>query len=60
MNFSSRLIEDAVNEFSSLPGVGKKTALRFVLHLLKQDKDSVDTKILLIILEMLLFVFAMN
>lgn len=42
MNFPSRLIEDAVNEFSSLPGVGKKTALRFVLHLLKQDKGSVN------------------
>ncbi len=35
MNFSSKLIEDAVNEFSKLPGVGKRTALRFVLHLLK-------------------------
>ena len=36
MNFSSRLIEQAVDEFSRLPGIGKKTALRFVLHLLKQ------------------------
>jgi recombination protein RecR len=37
MQFSSSLLEDAVNEFSKLPGVGKKTALRLVLHLLKQD-----------------------
>ena len=39
MNFSSKLIEEAVNAFSSLPGVGKKSALRLVLHLMKQDKD---------------------
>jgi recombination protein RecR len=37
MNFPSRLIEDAVNEISKLPGIGKKTALRLVLHLLKQE-----------------------
>jgi recombination protein RecR len=42
MNFSSKLIEDAVNEFSKLPGVGKRTALRFVLHLMKQSPDEVD------------------
>lgn len=42
MNFPSKLIEDAVNEFSGLPGVGKKTALRFVLHLLKQDISEVN------------------
>lgn len=36
MNFSSKLIEEAVEAFSSLPGIGKKTALRLVLHLLKQ------------------------
>lgn len=41
MGFSSKLIEKAVDEFSQLPGVGKKTALRFVLHLLKQDEDDV-------------------
>ena len=41
-NFSSKLIEDAVNEFASLPGVGKKTALRFVLHLLKKDNAEVE------------------
>lgn len=42
MIFSSRLIEDAVNAFSSLPGIGKKTALRMVLHLLKQDSEKVQ------------------
>lgn len=41
MNFSSKLIEEAVNEFSKLPGVGKRTALRFVLHLMKQDQAAV-------------------
>ena len=41
LNFSSRLLENAVNEFSKLPGIGKKTALRLVLHLLKQDKAGV-------------------
>lgn len=39
MIFPSKLIEEAVNEFSKLPGVGKKTALRLVLHLLKEDND---------------------
>jgi recombination protein RecR len=39
MEFSSKLIESAVNEFSKLPGIGKKTALRLVLHLLKQDEN---------------------
>lgn len=42
MNFSSKLIEEAVNEFSKLPGVGKRTALRFVLHLMKQNKTDVE------------------
>ena len=42
MNFSSKLIEEAVNEFSKLPGVGKRTALRFVLHLMKLNKNEVD------------------
>jgi recombination protein RecR len=41
MNFSSALLENAVNEFSKLPGIGKKTALRLVLHLLKQDEKQV-------------------
>ncbi|MEQ1745093.1 MAG: recombination mediator RecR [Saprospiraceae bacterium] len=39
MNFSSRLIEKAVEAFATLPGIGRKTALRLVLHLLKQDKS---------------------
>jgi recombination protein RecR len=42
MIFSSRLIEDAVAEFSKLPGIGKKSALRMVLHLLKQETADVD------------------
>jgi recombination protein RecR len=42
MNFSSKLIEEAVNEFSSLPGIGKKTALRLVLHLLKREPHEVQ------------------
>ncbi len=37
MQFPSRLIEHAVEEISKLPGIGKKTALRLVLHLLKND-----------------------
>ena len=40
MDYSSKWIEKAVEQFSILPGVGKKTALRFVLHLLKKDKSS--------------------
>lgn len=42
MNFSSKLLENAVAEFAKLPGVGQKTALRLVLHLLNQDKQEVD------------------
>ncbi|HEX6181330.1 MAG TPA: recombination mediator RecR [Chitinophagaceae bacterium] len=42
MQFSSSLLENAVNEFSKLPGIGKKTALRLVLHLLKHDIDEVN------------------
>ncbi len=38
MEFSSKLLEKAVNEMSQLPGVGKRTALRLVLHLLRQPK----------------------
>ena len=38
MNFPSKLIEDAVTEISRLPGIGKKTALRLALHLLKQHE----------------------
>jgi len=40
MQFSSALLEKAVEEFARLPGIGKKTALRLVLHLLKQDPAS--------------------
>ena len=39
MNFSSKLIEDAVKAFRSLPGIGNKTALRLVLHMLNQDDE---------------------
>lgn len=42
MQFSSSLLENAVNEFAKLPGIGKKTALRLVLHLLKEDTDNVQ------------------
>lgn len=42
MNFSSKLLENAVAEFSKLPGIGQKTALRLVLHLLNQDKPDVE------------------
>ena len=37
--FASRLLENAVSEFAQLPGIGRKTALRLVLYLLKQNKD---------------------
>lgn len=39
MNFSSKLLENAVNEVSQLPGIGKRTALRLILHLLKRPKE---------------------
>ncbi len=41
MQFSSQLLENAVNEFAKLPGIGKKTALRLVLHLIKQEENEV-------------------
>ena len=40
--FPSRLLENAVNEFAKLPGIGRKSALRLVLHLLKQDPLEVE------------------
>jgi len=40
--FPSRLLENAVNEFAKLPGIGRKSALRLVLHLLKQDLQDVE------------------
>ena len=42
MDFPSKLIENAANQLSKLPGIGKKTALRLVLHLIKQEKISVE------------------
>ena len=39
MEFSSKLLENAVNEMSQLPGIGKRTALRLVLHLLRQPTE---------------------
>lgn len=42
MQFSSALLENAVNEFARLPGIGKKTALRLVLHLLRQENENVQ------------------
>ena len=41
MIFSSSLLENAVTEFAKLPGIGKKTALRLVLHLIKQEANAV-------------------
>lgn len=42
MVFSSSLLENAVNEFAKLPGIGRKTALRLVLHLIQQDAKVVE------------------
>jgi recombination protein RecR len=39
--FPSRLLENAVNEFASLPGVGRKTAFRLVMNLLRRDSEEV-------------------
>lgn len=41
-NYSSALLEKAVEEFASLPGVGRKSALRLALHLLKQPRENVE------------------
>ena len=41
-SFPSKLLEKAVNQFASLPGIGRKTALRLVLHLLNQSHDDVE------------------
>ena len=40
MEYPSKLLENAVNEISQLPGIGKRTALRLALHLLKQPKEN--------------------
>ena len=42
MDYPSKLVEDAVEQFSKLPGLGKKTALRFVLNILKMNKQEVS------------------
>ena len=42
MNFPSKLVENAVTQLSSLPGIGKKSALRLVLHMLKQEKYNIN------------------
>ena len=42
MEFSSKLLEKAVNEMAQLPGIGKRTALRLVLHLLKQPEERTE------------------
>lgn len=42
MEFTSKLVEQAVGHFANLPGVGKKSALRYVLHLIKQDEQEVN------------------
>ena len=39
--YSSKLLDDAVGQFAKLPGIGKKTALRLVLHLLREEKEEV-------------------
>jgi recombination protein RecR len=41
--FSSALLENAVQEFAKLPGIGRKTALRLVLHMLKKEKSEVES-----------------
>jgi len=43
VEFPSKLIEDAVNEVAKLPGIGKKTALRLVLHLVKENENKTAT-----------------
>jgi recombination protein RecR len=42
MEFSSKLLQNAVHEMSQLPGIGKRTALRLVLHLLKQPEERTE------------------
>lgn len=41
-SLSSKLLEKAVEQFATLPGIGRKTALRFALHILHQNKEEVD------------------
>ena len=42
ITYPSKIFEDAVNEFARLPGIGRKSALRMVLHVLKQDRENVE------------------
>jgi len=42
MNFPSKLVENAVAQLSSLPGIGRKSALRLVLHMLRKDKVTIE------------------
>jgi recombination protein RecR len=42
LNYSSKLLENAVNELARLPGIGRKTALRLALHLIRQEVEQVD------------------
>lgn len=46
MSFSSQLLEDSVEALSSLPGIGKKSALRLALHLIRHDKASINQNLL--------------
>ncbi|MEI6853376.1 MAG: recombination protein RecR, partial [Bacteroidota bacterium] len=41
-NYPSKLFEQAVNEFAKLPGIGRKSAVRMVLHLLREDKNTAE------------------
>ena len=43
MKFSSKLIQDAVEQFTKLPGIGRRSAIRLALYLLKMDKDEVQS-----------------
>ena len=42
MAFSSELLQKAVDQFSTLPGIGKKSALRMALYILRQPKENVE------------------
>lgn len=44
--YSSILLENAVNEFAKLPGIGRKTALRLVLHLLRQEEGEAENSVI--------------
>lgn len=46
MSYSSRLLEDSVEALSNLPGIGKKSALRLALYLIKQDKETAQNDLI--------------